>query len=714
MRIYEFAKKHGIETSEILMFLTKEGIVFKSHMSVLSDEALVKLDKFIKKQAPETLSSFSQKKEEKKAAIDLVKNMKQDVSNDAVRKNEMQKESPKSSFSHKGQHAPKAPLVRRSTITSSVKKNTVKNAQYPRASIVSEEAVKSPLKPFAIRALSVGDFAQENNIPVGDLIVTLLKQGKVCTKNYILPEDLVKQLCQHYAIEIVEAERSKASGSLEKVSASGVSSNERKKRLPVVVVMGHVDHGKTSLLDFIRKTRVAAREKGGITQHLGAYQVKASGGELVFLDTPGHEAFSKIRKRGISVADVVVLVIAADDGIMPQTVECIKIIKSLNVPVVVAINKVDKVEPQRLEIVKRQLSQYDLLPEEWGGSVICVPVSAKSGEGIEHLLEMLILQSEMLELDAAENVPAQGYVLEAKMAQGKGIIATIICYAGTLTVGDFFKVEDGVGKVVSITDSYGSSLKQVGASLPVIITGFTEMPMVGGILEVITEIEYKKLRFNKEQKQGNVQSYTTTAQRNKFQVIVKADTFSSLEAILDAFTKQFAGNKYKEIIIIRSGIGNITESDALLAETTQATILGFSIKVENNALAVLKKTKTSCEVYDIIYKLFEKVEELAAIQKEVKKELKKIGNALVVKTFDVKKLGVIAGCIIKDGRFNEKGTIVVVRQREEIFRGKLKSLQRDKKNVREVHSGFECAFIADGFNDWQEDDIVDCYLETII
>ena len=710
MRIYEFAKKHDIETSEVLAFLTKEGIVFKSHMSALSDEALAKLDKFIKKSAVNAPSVLKEKQEEKKVTTQAVKEEIKQAESVVTRKNEMQKESPKPASKNSYVKKPSAPVR---SVAASAKRHNFRNNQY---SSNFNEPLKVAPKPFIIRALTVGEFAEENNIPIGDLIVTLLKQGKVCTKNYMLPEELVKNLSQHYALEIEKTE-SVAAKVLERVANRDniqvKASDKRRKRLPVVVVMGHVDHGKTSLLDFIRKTRVAAREKGGITQHLGAYQVKAKDGDLVFLDTPGHEAFSKIRKRGISVADVVVLVVAADDGVMPQTVECIKIIKSLNVPVVVAMNKMDKVDVQRMEVIKRQLSQYDLIPEEWGGNVMCVPVSAKTGEGVDHLLEMLNLQSEMLELDSAENVPCQGYVLEAKMAQGKGIVATIICHAGILSIGDFFQIEDNVGKVVSITDSYGNLLKEVGASIPVVITGFSEMPVVGGILEGITEAEYKKLRFSKEQKMSGAQSYNTS-QQNKLSVILKADTFSSLEAILDGFVKQFSSNKYKEVIVIRSGVGNITESDTLLAEATYAVVIGFNAKIESNALAVLKKTKTVCETFDIIYKLFEKVDELATIKKEIKKELRKVGEALVLKTFDVKKLGVIAGCVIKDGRFNEKGTIAVIRNKEEIFRGKLKSLQRDKKTVKEVHSGFECAFIADGFNEWQEDDVVHCYLETIV
>lgn len=711
MRIYEFAKKHGIETSEVLAFLTKEGVVFKSHMSALSDEALAKLDKFIKKSATHAPLASQEKREEKiVATTQPVKHEIKQTESDATRKNEMQKESPKPFSKNSYATKPSAPLR---SAAGSARRHIFRSNQHS----TFNETPKVASKPFVIRAITVGEFAEENHIPMGDLIVTLLKQGKACTINYLLPVELVKNLCQHYALEIEKVE-SVAVGALERVSARDSiqvkASDKRKKRLPVIVVMGHVDHGKTSLLDFVRKTRVASREKGGITQHLGAYQVKAKDGDLVFLDTPGHEAFSKIRKRGISVADIVVLVVAADDGVMPQTVECIKIIKSLNVPVVVAMNKMDKVDAQRMEVIKRQLSQYDLITEEWGGNVICVPVSAKTGEGVDHLLEMLALQGEMLELDAAENVPTQGYILETKMAQGKGIVATVICHAGVLSIGDFFKIEESVGKVVSITDSYGNSLKEVGASVPVVITGFVEMPTVGGILEGITEAEYKKLRFNKEQKVGSGQSYTTTAQQNKISVIVKADTYSSLEAILDGFIKQFSGNKYKDIVVIRSGVGNITESDALLSETTHAVLIGFNAKVENNALAVIKKTKTTCETFDIIYKLFEKVDELATIQKEIKKELRKIGEALVLKTFDVKKLGVIAGCVVKDGRFNEKGTIAVIRGKEEIFRGKLKSLQRDKKSVKEVHSGFECAFIADGFNEWEEDDVVHCYLETTV
>lgn len=712
MRIYEFAKNYGLQVQDVIEFLQKNGIAVKSHMSALSDDALIKLESLVKK----TVSSSNEKAPIKK--VDAEKHAEKkdpDVSSaqppkaDTVsdkRKSEMQKEPQKQSPS-------------RPSYTGKSHKDTTRpssgahNNNHKRSTYNSQNAVPEQKKIFTVRALTVGDFADENNLPVGDLIVTLLKQGKACTKNFLLPVDLVKSLCRHYDIEMEEKE-AVASGAMEGMALRSIGvEGTRTKRLPVVVVMGHVDHGKTSLLDFVRKTRVASREKGGITQHLGAYQVHTKEGELIFLDTPGHEAFSKIRKRGISVADLVVLVVAADDGIMPQTVECIKIIKSLQVPAVVAINKIDKVDPARLEIIKRQLAQYDMVPEEWGGNVVCVPISAKTGQGIDNLLEMLVFSAEMLELDAAQNTPAQGYVLEAKMAQGKGVVATVICHAGTLSLGDYFKVEESVSKVVSLTDSYGKSLKSVGASVPVALTGFTEMPSVGGILEVITEAEYKKLRFTKEQK-PQVGSTSTAKKENKYTLIVKADTYSSLEAILDGFQKQFGSAVFKDIMIVRSGVGDITESDALLAQDTGAMIIGFSVKVENNASSFIKKEKIKYEIFDIIYKLFEKVGESLTIQKAVVKELRKIGEALVLKTFDVKKLGVIAGCVVKEGRFNDKGTITVLRQKKEIFSGKLKSLQRDKKTVKEVHTGFECAFIADGFNEWEEDDVVYCYLEVIV
>lgn len=673
MRVHEFAKKHNLVNKQLIEALHKESFDIKSHMSVLSEQAIVYLEKvFLNK-------SFEKQASEKKQVAPVV--AQEQVKPEVL-----------------------APIEAKKVIQTSAQKRPIVS-KFKSKPVVQVEPEKA--SPIPIEAMTVGKFATLAKLSLSGVILTLLKEGKPCSVNHLLSEDEVEHLCKTYELEFLAAAPQKKDLLAGKVE---LSLENTQTRLPVVVVMGHVDHGKTTLLDFIRKTRVAAKEKGGITQHLGAYQVKTKHGKLVFLDTPGHEAFSKIRKRGASVADIAILIVAADDGIMPQTVESIKAIKALGITMIVAINKIDRVDEQRLEVIKRQLTQHDLLPEEWGGQIMVVPISAKEGKNVDHLLEMIALQAEMMDLKASVSATVQGYVLESKMLKGRGSVATVLCRQGILRVGDYFKAGSVVGKVTSLTDSTGAVLKEVGPSVPVQITGFSELPPVGSLFDVIQEAEYRTLKSDTPKSSEMAARLSISDDAQKFNVILKADMHSSLEAIVDGL-KKMPQAAVKEIVVLRSGIGNITESDALLAESTGATIIGFSVKAEQSAISAARNAEVPIYLFDIIYKLFEKFEELAAREKVIKTVLTKIGQATVLKVFNIKKLGVIAGCIVNDGRFSAKGIIAIVRGRKEVARGKIKSLQRDKKSVKEVHSGFECAFIVEGFEDWQPDDIAECYID---
>jgi translation initiation factor IF-2 len=673
MRIHEFAKKHNLVNKQLIEILHKEGFEAKSHMSVLSEKAIVCLERtFLNK-------SFEKQTSEEKQIAPIV--VQEKVKPEVL-----------------------APIEAKKVIQTSVQKKTI-ISKLKSKPIIQAELEKASSIP--VEAMTVGKFANLAKLSLSSVILTLLKQGKPCSVNHLLSEDEVVHLCKIYELESCVANSAKKDLLEGKVE---LSLENTQVRLPVVVVMGHVDHGKTTLLDFIRKTRVAAKEKGGITQHLGAYQVKTKHGKLVFLDTPGHEAFSKIRKRGASVADIAILIVAADDGIMPQTVESIKAIKALGITMIVAINKIDRVDEQRLDVIKRQLTQHDLLPEEWGGQIMVVPISAKEGKNVDHLLEMVALQAEMMDLRASTTATVQGYILESRMLKGRGSVATVLCRQGILRVGDYFKAGSVAGKVTSLTDSAGQPLKEVGSSVPVQITGFSELPPVGSLFDVIQEFEYKTLKNDTPKNSEMASRLSVSDDAQKFNVILKADMHSSLEAIIDGL-KKMPQAAVKEIVVLRSGIGNITESDALLAESTGATIIGFSVKAEQSAVGVARNAEVSIHIFDIIYKLFEKFEELAAREKVIKTVLTKIGQATVLKVFNIKKLGVIAGCIVNDGRFSAKGVIVILRARKEVARGKIKSLQRDKKSVKEVHTGFECAFIVEGFENWQEGDIAECYID---
>lgn len=683
MRIHEFAKKHNVLSRSLLDELKGKGIILKSHMSVIPEEGLA----FLNKKYVSSKKNIASSKEQQVGQMEKNKNVSSvRVAGPAQKRSRPVRPS-------RGRYAFKL------------------KAESARIAKAEKEKLSLIEAPLIVVAMSLGEFAEKTGLPVGELIVTLLKQGKVCTINYILSADKVSELAATHDIETVVPVSHKKKAVAKEDEDRGLGKNTGDLRLPVVVVMGHVDHGKTSLLDFIRNSRVASREKGGITQHLGAYKAETSHGDLIFLDTPGHAAFSKIRQRGASVADKAILVVAADDGIMPQTIESIKAIKELKIPLIVAINKVDKVDKTRLEIVKRQLTQHDLLPEEWGGDIVCVPISAKTGEGISDLLEMVALQTELMELKAVKDTPAQGYVLESKLEKGRGPVATVLCRQGTLRVGDFFSAGSVKGKVTSLTNSEGGRCKEVGPSTPVSVTGFDELPPVGELFRVISQESYRRERGEKQVRSSLSSRLASVEGKEIVPLIVKADTNSSLEAVLEGIEK-LSKEGDRTFFVVHSGIGNILESDAILAETTSAAIVGFYVKADNRALSYARKARVNMQVFPIIYKLFEDLEGRLKKDKKQIMERAKIGEALVLKVFDIKKLGVIAGCQVREGRFSAAGEVIIRRGRKEVGKGKIKSLQRDKKVVKEVHTGFECAFLVEGFEDWRVDDTVECYLEV--
>lgn len=701
IRVYEFAKQHGLSSKDVLDFLKERNIDVKSHMSLLTEQTYALLhDKFVKK--PEVIE-----KKSKEAPL-----MQQPVL-DKSKKISSSVQPKNASVGH--------PVTsKKFTPPSSQNKKPFNNRSFSQQPVVKKPEpvvlVSKKESPLILRPLVVGEFAEKIEKPVVDVIVHLLKKGLPCTKNHLLTMEQVGSLARDFGVEVVKEVVAPVAQPRKMEIAN---EQHGQKRLPVVVVMGHVDHGKTSLLDYIRKTRVAAREKGGITQHIGAYEAQTNHGNIVFLDTPGHEAFSKVRKRGAAVADIAVLVVAADDGVMPQTVESIKAIKNSGITPVVAINKMDKVDPTRIETIRRQLSQYDITPEEWGGNVVFVPVSAKTGAGIDHLLEVIALQAEVLELKAVRDVPAQGYVLESKMQKGRGIVATLLCREGVLHVGDFIHADDVYGKVVSLAASDGSLRSEVEASVPVVMTGFEHNPVVGSFFNVISEADYRKKRADKDGRTAfsqatqlaNVNSIGS-AQDERLAIIVKADTHSSLEAVLDGIEK-VSKNSPVTYFVIQSGIGDVTESDVVLAENTHAEIITFNCKVNSSATAEMRRAGVQVKNFDIIYKLFETLEAEALLKKKVEMVSKKIGEATVLKVFNIKKFGVVAGCYVRDGRILDKAKVVILRNKKQIATGKIKSLQRDKRSVKEVHTGFECAFLVDGFEDWQQDDVIECFTEVV-
>ena len=545
----------------------------------------------------------------------------------------------------------------------------------------------------------------------GDLIYVLLKSGSACNRNFVLPIETIKTLGLSFGIQVDVLD---SSGSVEKflsTSANGIT------RWPIVVVMGHVDHGKTTLLDYLRNKNVAEKEKGGITQHLGAYEVDSKHGKIVFLDTPGHEAFSYLRSRGSRVTDIAILIVAAEDGVKPQTVEAIKHAKDSGVPIIVAINKIDKLSKTELasalQNVYRELADNNVLVEDWGGEVISIPISAQTGAGVNELLEMIVLQSEMLDLKADPKAPAQAFVLESNLEKGLGPVATVICLEGTLKRGDYFSCGNSTGKVRVLINSAGDRINQAGPAVPVTVVGFDNFAEMGGWLKVISAQEYKKTKSLKK----GVTATSTAAptlmlslheeDKGRINLIIKTDTRGSKEAIEGSIAKLYKLTKKNcaKLHIVFSSIGDITENDIELADTTSSLVLSLHAKIDRKALSLAKDKKVKIKRFDVIYHLVEYLE--AELEKTKKIEIKwvKAAQLLVKKVFKIKKF-VIAGCSVQDGVVSIGDRVVCMRNGQNFGEGVINSLEREKKVVKEVRAGYECGFISDGFKGWKESDIV--------
>lgn len=678
MRVYEFSRDCNISSKKLLDELQSAGFAVESHMAVLTPEQISFLnDKFDLSDAKKTKNSVAPKsKSSKKSAAPA--NQEEDEDEQVLDK-------------------------------SIVKKSKKQNQKQFSSKFTKKEAVQEePETPkvLLIKAASVDDVARQMGVSVTEVIIALLRWGIVATKNQLLTEEVIERLGSHYQIEMQQVDDKKD----EHVLLLDTEAQDLQKRPPVVVIMGHVDHGKTTLLDYIRKTRVAAKEKGGITQHLGAYAAHTSQGEILFIDTPGHEAFSKMRARGAKVADIAVIVIAADDSVKPQTVEAIKHAKNMNVPIVVAVNKIDKVPADRVEIIKRDIAKYDLLPEDWGGDTVVVPVSAKEGTGVDELLEIIILQADLKELQADFTHPAKGYVLESKLERGRGPVATLLCRHGKIELGDYFVCGSTTGKVTSLMDSFGKSIKKADVRTPVQVAGFDDLPEAGAFFEVVPKDVYIKMRSLKEDRKVSAQIGSALVEGTS-SFIVKADTDSSKEALIESMGK--LGKKINHSFnIVYAGIGEVTESDVMLASNTGASIIAFHVKPNMQARSLIRKYAVRVYQYDIIYKLLEELEDVTTKAfKKIEMIRVKIGEAEVRRVFDIKNIGVIAGCYVKDGLFSKDGIAVGFRGTQKIGEGKIKSLQRERKTVKEVHAGYECGFIVESVSDWQEGDRIECYIE---
>ena len=584
-----------------------------------------------------------------------------------------------------------------------------------------QEPVEPVIKTIKLpEVLTVGELASKIKVPVAQLIKKMFMAGKMYNVNSDLPFDEAADIALEY--NFIAEEEEKVDVIEELLREEEEDEADMTSRPPVVCVMGHVDHGKTSLLDAIRNSDVTAGEAGGITQHIGASVVSINGQKITFLDTPGHEAFTAMRMRGAQSTDIAILVVAADDGVMPQTVEAINHAKAAGIEIIVAINKIDK-ESANIDRVKQELMEYELVPEDWGGSTIFCPVSAHTKEGIDNLLEMIILTAEILELKANKNRKARGIVIEAQLDKGRGSVATILVQKGTLHVGDCLAIGDVHGKVRAMFDDKGRKVKEATPSMPVEVLGLNGVPNSGEIV-IATENE-KEARTISEAfiNRGKEKLIADTKQRmslddlyNRIQegnvkdlnLIIKADVQGSEEAVKQSLLK--LSNEEVAVKCIHSGVGAINESDVILASASNAIIIGFNIRPDNQAKEVAEREKVDIRLYRVIYNAIEDIESAMKGMLDPIFEEKVIGHAEVRQTYKASGVGTIAGSYVLDGTIQRNCKVRISREGEQIFEGELASLKRFKDDVKEVKTGFECGLVMDGFNDIKEGDIIEAYI----
>jgi translation initiation factor IF-2 len=571
----------------------------------------------------------------------------------------------------------------------------------------------------------VKQLATELGIKPHQLIAELMTFNIFANINQTIEPDIASKIAENHGF-VLEKERREKGGGVHKVEQVVIAppkpviqkKEELKHRAPIITFMGHVDHGKTSLMDAIRKTRVAAGEAGGITQHIGAYSVDHKGQKITFIDTPGHAAFTAMRARGANVTDIVVLVVAADDGLMPQTIEAINHAKAApHVEIVVAINKID-LPGANIDRVKKQLQERDLTPEDWGGKTVVCEVSATRGTGIDHLLEMMLLQAEVMDLKASPTATPRGTVIEAQVEAGRGPTATVIVQMGTLKVGEPFICGDYSGKVKSLIDDKGKPVKEAGPATPVKVLGFTGLPNAGDEFLVMESeraaktLSDERLQAKRAEKLSVPQRATLETLleaadgRKTLKLVLKCDTQGSVEAITGALGQ--IESKKVELGIIHAGVGPVSESDILLASASNAVVIGFNIKVENMAVTAAKREGVQIKLYSIIYELIDQIKDAMAglLDPEFRETI--IGHAEVKQVFELSK-GIVAGCLVTDGRISRTARARVTRKRQPVYDGGVSTLRRFQDDVKEVRSGLECGIKLGDFSEYLVGDIIECY-----
>ena len=690
VRVYELAKELGTTSKKLIEVMESMDISVNNHMSTLSDDQA--------KRVMAILTGQAGGKPPKEVPKDKVKDKEQ----------EAEKKKPTPARSRKKEK----PADDEKAVTSRKARKAIQEEK--RAAALKAKKPKIRLEGQVTIAELAGCF----EVAPTELITYLMEMGVMANLNQPLTPDSVEVLAEEYGFEVNYIEDPVEE---ELLALNDDDGKKEVLRKPVVTVLGHVDHGKTSLLDTIRSAKVTAGEVGGITQHIGAYQVKVDNKKIVFLDTPGHEAFTAMRARGAQVTDIAVLVVAADDGVMPQTVEAINHVKAAQVPILVAINKIDKPDanPDR---VKQQLSEHGLVSEEWGGDTIFVQVSAVRGDGIEELLEMILLLAEVGELKASPDRAARGTVIEAKLDRGRGPVATVLVQDGTLMVGDSIIRGSIAGKVRAMLNDRGERVESAGPSTPVEIIGLNDVPLAGDRFQVVgddriarTVAEKRAIKLKEASRR--VQRVTLEDLFKQIQegevkdlnLIIKADVQGSVEAVQDALSK--LSLEEVQIKIIHTGVGAINESDIMLASASNAIVIGFNVRPDSNARRLSEQDQVDIRLYRIIYEAIDDIKNaVTGMLKPVMKEAI-LGQAEVRQLFKVSRLGSIAGSYVIEGKITRNAMIRVIRDGTVVLdQGRIESLKRFKDDVREVLTGYECGILIENFNDLREGDIIEAYV----
>ena len=674
IRVYELAKELNVSSKNLINLLMEEfGVEVKNHMSVIEDEdaTLIK----------ELLGDTSSESEGKKSLVDeyedeLAESLNKGVKRKKKNKKELEKEQ-------------------------------------------AEQNAEAACGVIEIGdTITVKELCEKLCKPANDVIKNLIFLGVMAGVNQEIDFATAEKLCEKYEVLVEKKENEVELEAFEE--DTDVVEENLVKRPPIVTIMGHVDHGKTSLLDAIRHAKVTASEAGGITQHIGAYTVSLNGEKITFLDTPGHEAFTAMRARGAQVTDIVILVVAADDGIMPQTKEAINHCKAANVPMIVAINKIDR-PGANIDRVKQELTEHGLVSEDWGGDTICVPVSAKTGENLESLLEMVLLTAEMQELTADPNRKAKGTVIEAKLDKGRGSVASLLIQNGTLNVGDSILVGSTYGRIRAMFDDRGKKIKSAGPSIPVEILGLSEVPAAGDRFIVckdektarnMAELRKQKIKADSHQASNRVSledlySQIQEGKVKELAIVVKADVQGSVEAIRQSLEKLSTDDV--KVRVIHGAVGAITETDVTLAAASNALVIGFNVRPDGNATVQAEKENIEIKTYRIIYDAIEDVKSamIGMLEPEYKEVVN--GKAEVRMTYKISNVGTIAGCYVTDGKIVRNSEIRVIRDGIVIFESTLASLKRFKDDAKEVAKGYECGLSVEKFNDLKEGDVIESF-----